>query len=110
MTESPIPEGQLDALCVALHLQTKAAKAFLRIALAQTVLMDMKQRDYGSRNISDFGVPGVVVRMNDKLQRIRNLIKKESLPSNESLVDSFKDIGNYGNIGVMLLEGSWPNE
>lgn len=37
-------------------------------------LMINKQRDYGHSNITDFGEYGVLVRLNDKVCRLKNLL------------------------------------
>jgi hypothetical protein len=103
--------SQFDNLCLALNLQTTAAKTFLRYALSNTCLMDGKQIDYGSSNISDFGTTGVVIRMNDKFQRIKHLFKKNRKRAvNESILDSFTDIANYAVIAQMLERKEWPSE
>ena len=70
-----------------------------------------KHRDYGPKNISDApGGPlnGLRVRMHDKLARINNLIDSGAQPENESLRDSFLDLMNYAAIGMLVLDGHWP--
>ena len=72
-----------------------------------------KHKDYGPRNISQSpGGPlnGLRVRMWDKLARINNLIDNNVEPENESLLDSFKDMANYAIIGLLVLEGKWPEK
>lgn len=105
---------QLDAFASGLGIKTAAAKQFLRYALANTLLMDRKQQDYGSNNISKFMAPGVVVRVSDKVERLINLFYPKDgnvvEPKNESREDSFRDISNYGNIGLLCLRGEWPCE
>lgn len=69
-----------------------------------------KQIDYGPKNISNspYGpLQGLVVRIYDKIARIVNLTKNDIDPQNESLEDSFKDLANYGVIGLMVLRGKW---
>lgn len=108
-----IPEGmEIDLLCNQLGVVTKAGRTFLEIALENVILMDRKQRDYGSKNISGFGTYGVVVRMNDKFERIRNLFNSGRRKSaiNESIKDSFRDISNYAIIALMLEAKLWPDE
>lgn len=68
-------------------------------------IMLKKQADYGHENITDFGEMGVVVRMNDKMSRIKNLLKTGNDPKVEPLVDSFVDIANYSIIWLMLHKG-----
>lgn len=68
-------------------------------------LMLLKQKDYGPGNIMSFGELGVLVRANDKLERLKNLNKSGKTPNNESVDDSWKDLSNYGIIALMLRRG-----
>ena len=70
-------------------------------------LMIRKQKDYGKSNILKFGHIGLMVRMSDKIERIKNLMTNGKTPQNESLDDSFRDIINYAIIGTMLLQGTF---
>lgn len=98
-------------ICELLSIKTLAGREALKIALENTMLLDKKQQDYGSRNISGFGIFGVVVRMNDKFERIKNLFNNRRRRAvNESILDSFRDIANYATIAVMLEQKKWPNE
>jgi len=77
-------------------------------------LLIKKHKDYGPKNISNspYGATnGLVVRMWDKIARIVNLTKdgKKINAENEPLEDSFKDIANYGIIGLLVLRGKWDN-
>ncbi len=76
-------------------------------------LLISKHKDYGPKNISQSpGGPlnGLRVRMWDKLARINNLIETNADPKHESLEDSFKDMANYAIIGLLVLQGKWPQE
>ena len=76
-------------------------------------LLISKHKDYGPKNISlSPGGPlnGLRVRMWDKLARINNLIDTNVDPKHESLEDSFKDMANYAVIGLLVLQGKWPQE
>lgn len=98
-------------LCENLGIVTSAGQTFLRYTLENACLMDGKQQDYGSKNISSFGTYGVVVRMSDKFERIKNLFKsKRRRAVNESIVDSFTDIANYAIIAQMCEKREWPDE
>ena len=68
-------------------------------------LMFRKQHDYGPGNILAFGEFGVLVRLNDKLERLKNLYKKGVAPANESVEDSWRDAANYAIIALMLRRG-----
>ena len=94
-----------------IQLDTVAGKRALFMAAECVSLLDSKQKDYGPGNISRFGVKGLSVRLYDKVERLANLLMdKEETPENESLEDTFKDIANYGLIGLMLLRDQWPSE
>lgn len=88
-------------------LKTAVAVEALSLALEQVRLLDAKQQDYGPGNISKFGVPGLLVRINDKFERLCNLTKVGAIPKNESIEDSFMDMSNYCLIGRLLLNNKW---
>jgi hypothetical protein len=76
------------------------------------LLLLKKHRDYGPTNISRApggAINGLRVRMHDKLARINHLIDSGATPENESLRDSFLDLANYAIIGLMVIDGEWPN-
>jgi hypothetical protein len=80
-------------------------------------MFDQKQADYGSRNIACFednlfNMFGVSVRLNDKLQRSLNLLQQQikdpsKKPNNESLLDTARDVSNYGLILSLLAQNKW---
>lgn len=109
--DTHLSADDISTLAAKLQLKTAAAHDFLEVALENVALFDAKQSDYGSRNISSFGTFGVVVRMNDKFERIKNLFsKRRKRPVNESIRDSFRDIANYALIAYMLETRQWPEE
>lgn len=74
-------------------------------------LLISKQRDYGPGNINNaFGGPinGLMVRMGDKFERLKNLLASGHDPEHESIEDSFKDLANYCIIAMMVTRGTWP--
>jgi hypothetical protein len=99
------------------HSDTNWAEFELNVRDVMLELGDLlikKHRDYGPKNISNspYGATnGLVVRMWDKIARIVNLTKdgKKVNAENEPLEDSFKDIANYGIIGLLVLRGKWDN-
>lgn len=57
-----------------------------------------KNADYGnsfSETIQEFGYIPAVARINDKLKRIKNMVKGQQMNVNESLRDNLMDIANY---------------
>ena len=79
-------------------------------------LLINKQRDYGHKNITEMGVIGLIVRMNDKMARLKNLHgftdKSYQLKEakNESITDTWKDIANYAIIALMLENDTFKLE
>ena len=77
-------------------------------------LLISKQDDYGPGNINNaHGGPinGLLVRIGDKFERLKNLFKKDGIkPQHESIEDSFKDLANYAVIGLMVTKGKWPKQ
>lgn len=74
-------------------------------------LMIRKNQDYSGQsgdNITATGVYGVAVRLMDKITRLNNLLKSDSI-NYESVADTLNDISNYGLIGRMVEEGSWAS-
>ena len=74
-------------------------------------LLITKQADYGPGNINNaFGGPinGLLVRIGDKFERLKNLFKHGTTPKHESIEDSFKDMANYAVIALMVQRGTWP--
>lgn len=111
-----MPNIDTDALADRLHgelgLKTEMGREYLRAVLPLALLMDRKQQDYGSSNISTTGELGVMVRSQDKVSRLRNLLAKEmkgeeSANCYEPVEDSWSDLANYGVIGLLLRRGKW---
>jgi len=74
-------------------------------------LLITKQADYGPGNINNaFGGPinGLMVRIGDKFERLKNLYRHGSAPKHEPVEDSFKDMANYAVIALMVQRGKWP--
>jgi len=90
-------------------LDTPQARMALKIVGENLKLFDRKQKDYGSGNIANNPQPefGVAIRANDKIQRIMNLLTKESGADCEAREDSWMDLANYGLIGYMVMKGLW---
>ena len=70
-----------------------------------------KQKDYGPKNISRFGLNGLVIRTHDKIARIENLLSKpdgvKNAVENESVYDTLLDIGGYAAIALMWSRGTF---
>ena len=94
-------------------------KEFQAIQQEQYRLFCIKQNDYGTGNIamgtmldtSDnirLALTGLIVRMNDKINRLLNLVVKNGkTPENEPISDSFKDLSVYGIMSQIVASGKW---
>ena len=77
-------------------------------SIAETVIS--KQHDYGHDNILAFKEQGLVVRLSDKVARLKNLLwTRTDKPKNESIEDTFVDVAGYAIIGLMLAQGTFTN-
>lgn len=95
-----------EAMFAELGLQTDMAKEAFKIICENVRVMDTKQQDYGSNNISAFGEFGVLVRLNDKIERLKNLNKMPSV-KNEAIDDTYLDIANYAVIAMLIRRNVW---
>lgn len=101
----------LANLAKELGVETQAGKEALKIALENTILLDKKQLDYGSKNISRFAAFGCLVRMSDKFERLVHLYSnRRKRVANESILDSFRDFSNYAIIALLCEKGLWPTD
>jgi hypothetical protein len=91
---------------------------YKQIMNEQFELFASKHLDYGMQNISqgtqlstieekEFSNFGLFFRINDKIQRWKNLIMSGRETSNESLIDTYQDITNYGIIAQLVERGMW---
>ena len=82
-------------------------------------LFKKKQADYGPTNIGmgkdkietdadvERSMIGLSVRMNDKIQRLLNLVLDRKDPQNESIDDNLIDIANYAVMALLVRGKEW---
>ena len=97
----------------------ETAKAFQEIQYEQYETFCKKQMDYGPSNISmgtgvgeavnkKLATTALVIRINDKVQRLLNLVvSNDREAQNEPVVDAFKDLSVYGIIAQIVKNGKW---
>jgi hypothetical protein len=92
---------------------------FKRLMFTQYELFCLKQSNYGPNNISvgtkletdedkKLSLTGLWFRMNDKIQRLKQLVvlsKEDSV--GESVEDTFQDLSVYGIIAQIVSNGKW---
>lgn len=69
-------------------------------------LLIKKNKVYGDQNVVKMGKLGVLTRIEEKIERLRHMIKN-NIEDEESREDSWKDVAGFGIIGAMLERGKW---
>lgn len=74
------------------------------------LLWQKKQASYGPRNIGDFGAAGCLIRLNDKVQRLRRkyYMHQEETLDDETTEDTWFDAMGYSLMGLMNQRNQWP--
>ena len=101
-------------------LYPELAEDFKVIQEEQYALFAGKMMDYGLQNISlgsdlstredrNLSITGIWLRCNDKINRLKNLLKRDghNYVGGEAMIDSFIDISNYGIIAMLVIRGKW---
>jgi hypothetical protein len=90
----------------------------MEIMESQLELFSKKHLDYGMGNISAgtqlvnqdeivFAMTGLWYRISDKVNRWKNMIITKRKPENETLIDTFQDLTNYGIIAQLVATDRW---
>ena len=95
-------------------------KEFRRLQVQQYELFLHKQHDYGPGNISvgtqlqtkeeiHLSLTGLWFRMNDKIQRLKNLLMsgRKNAVEGEPMEDAFLDVSNYGIMATIVKNDKW---
>lgn len=98
----------------------ETTQAFKDIQRSQYILFCRKQHDYGPKNVSvgtelktinevRVAMTGLWFRMNDKIQRARNILmgERQTAVPDEPLEDAFLDVSNYGIMATIVKQGKW---
>jgi hypothetical protein len=93
---------------------------FQAIQKEQYELFAGKMMDYGLGNIAlgstleededkQLSLTGIWLRCNDKVNRLKNMLKRngKNYVNDESMIDSFVDISNYGIIAQLVMRNKW---
>ena len=121
--KDPIDDIERKSLSIAEQMELECpgmTKEFKKIQREQYVLFLHKQHDYGPGNISvgtqlqtedeiHLSLTGLWFRMNDKIQRLKNLLmnKRESAVEGEPMEDAYLDVSNYGIMATIVSRGKW---
>jgi len=80
-------------------------EAFEQVAEELLVTFLKKHKDYGKGNIISIKELGITFRISEKAERLKNLLMSADQPENESVDDSWTDIGVYAIIGILFRRG-----
>jgi hypothetical protein len=98
---------------------TNLTQEYKKIMMEQYILFCKKHRNYGTANINvgtnletegdiKLSLTGLWFRMNDKIQRLKNLVVLgEPDAVGESVEDTLKDLSVYGIIGQIVQQGKF---
>lgn len=84
-------------------------KQFENITKEMKDLYEIKNLNYGdsfSKSFKEYGMTMLCIRLEDKLNRLKSLIKqdKEANADDESIRDTIIDLANYSVMGIMELD------
>tara|TARA_B110000977_G_scaffold54069_1_gene73623 strand:- start:9240 stop:9611 length:372 start_codon:yes stop_codon:yes gene_type:complete len=96
-------------------------EGYQQIVEEQFELFAKKHLDYGMHNVSagtnletddevEFAMTGLWYRLSDKINRWKNMIISGRKAQNETLIDTFQDVTNYGIIAQLVSRGMWRND
>jgi len=94
---------------------------YMAIMEEQLELFSKKHLDYGMHNITagtslanederSFALTGLWYRISDKVNRWKNMIITGRKAQNETLIDTYQDLANYGIIAQLVERGMWKND
>ena len=118
-TKSEDKMEHVDAMNYIEKEYPETSKEFHKIQFEQWSTFCKKQMDYGPSNIAmgtslrtkedrRLSLIGLIVRINDKIQRLMNLVVKHNRDAqNEPVMDAFKDLSVYGIIAQIVDNGKW---
>ena len=109
---------QVDAVKYLEKEYPETAKSFKEIQKEQYELFCKKQMDYGPKNISvgtdlrtdedvKLSLTGLWFRINDKIERLKQLVVLDKTAQNEPMIDAFSDLSVYGIIAQIVHRKKW---
>lgn len=69
-------------------------------------IYEKKNADYGdsfSKTFEEFGLTASAIRINDKTERFKKLIKQDAQVQDESIKDTLLDLANYAVLTLMEM-------
>ena len=116
--KSEVNMDQVDAVKYIEEEYPETAKSFKEIQKEQYELFCRKQMDYGPKSISvgtdlrtdedvKLSLTGLWFRINDKIERLKQLVVFDKAVQNEPMIDAFSDLSVYGIIAQIVQRKKW---
>ena len=121
--KDPMDDVELRSISIVKQMEREwpeMTREFKEIQREQYELFLHKQHDYGPGNISvgtqlqtedeiHLSLTGLWFRMNDKIQRLKNLLmnNRQSAVEGEPMEDAYLDVSNYGIMATIVSRGKW---
>ena len=80
---------------------------FKEITNEMYIIYKNKNSDYGSSvsdTYRDFGMISFLVRLSDKLNRLKTIYNKDTKVKDETIYDTLIDLANYSILAILELE------
>ena len=77
-------------------------EAFEKVCQELTQMFLKKHKDYGKGNILSIKELGIAFRVSEKVERLKHLLTTKDKPENESLEETWIDIGVYAILAVLF--------
>jgi hypothetical protein len=69
-------------------------------------LLIVKHHDYGVKNLLEDGEEGIVIRVKDKMNRVKTLLNSEAQVTDESRENTWTDTAGYAIQAVLMMRGA----
>lgn len=82
-------------------------KRHMDVCAELNMLYERKNHDYGDsfhKSFEEFGLTMAAIRMSDKLNRFKTLLRSQAQVEDESVRDTLMDLANYAILTVMELD------
>lgn len=78
---------------------------FSQIANEILSILNEKHKKYGTKNLEEYGLFGIIIRMNDKIQRLENQLSLNDTEKQKQIIrDQLIDLQGYAINGLRILD------
>jgi hypothetical protein len=70
-------------------------------------LLIRKNNDYGNsvqEQFNEYGLTSILIRLDDKLKRLKSLLKNQQKVKDETIIDTLEDMAGYAVLGSICLQ------